>query len=70
MDVACEIEYDDVEVPDEEGTYAPGVVVTCQRCQHTAECLGDGSSSLEKCFAALKAECPRHEANNYYSDDA
>jgi hypothetical protein len=73
MDVAVDIEYDDVDT--ERGTtrearFVPGVRVTCTRCQNWQESLGTGVDSIQSACARLKTSCPKHEQNNYYSQEA
>jgi hypothetical protein len=49
----------------DDGIEVAGVVVTCSKCDHTAESFGTSEASLKRCFALLHEECPLDE-NNYY----
>jgi len=62
MRVFCDIEHIELY-----GDYAPirSVRATCSRCGHEVESYGDGESSIKRCLAAMREECPEGE-NNYY----
>ena len=66
MRVECEVEEGDVE--DDRGNLRPGVVVTCGRCKHAVESLGQTDRSIRRCFALLREECPEGE-ENYYCEE-
>ena len=46
-----------------------GVQATCTRCDHVTESFGTSSSSVRRCLALLREECPEGENNYYYADD-
>ena len=50
-----------------EGDYAtvPGVCVTCERCDHSAEAFGQSSASVRRANLKLREDCPRNERNFY-----
>lgn len=41
-----------------DGVMMPGVVVTCSRCGHATESCGTGDSSIRRCLALMREECP------------
>lgn len=55
---------------DVEGDYGTveGVELTCDRCEHTEESAGTSQSSLRRCAALLRENCPRDEVNYYEVD--
>jgi hypothetical protein len=65
MRVPCEVEL--TEVDNERGFPVDGLIVTCSRCEKTAQSFGQGESSLKRCFALLKEGC---DENNFYYNDA
>lgn len=64
MKIECYIE--EVEL---DGDYGPvnGVCATCSRCDHQTESFGTSESSIRRCLALMREECPRGE-ENYYVD--
>ncbi len=48
------------------GANVDGVLVTCQRCDHSVEVFGESDASVRRGCAMLRKECPLGE-NNYYS---
>lgn len=63
MRVFCDVDIS--EVQKEDGRMAPGVTVTCGRCQHAVSSFGTTDRSVRRCFMLLKEECPNKEANYY-----
>jgi hypothetical protein len=52
----------------DDGYDVEGVIVTCDRCQHTTESFGTTSSSVKRCLAMLREECPHKERNFYVTE--
>jgi len=69
MKVECEV--NPVELKGDLDHRGPvkGVQVTCGRCSHTTESFGQGESSVKRCLALLREECPRDEQNYYVAED-
>lgn len=64
--IECEVEYCELD-----GKYGPvdGVRLTCSKCGHEVEAFGTGPSSIRRCLAMLREECPEGERNFYVSDE-
>jgi hypothetical protein len=43
------------------------VIVTCTRCEATAESFGTSEASIRRCFILLREQCD--EQNFYYADE-
>ena len=65
MRVPCNVEYTEIEK--ERGFPVDGVVVTCSRCEKSAESFGQTEASVKRCFVLLKEDCD--ESNFYYADE-
>jgi hypothetical protein len=61
--IKCVIEETTLE--NENGYDVPSVMVTCGKCGHTVESFGTSDSSIVRCFAMLRKECPNDEDNFY-----
>jgi len=61
--VTCTISEEEVE--NDDGLWLDGVVATCTKCQNTTSSAGTSSSSIARCLAIMREECPRREANFY-----
>jgi hypothetical protein len=65
VNVSCEIEETELE-----GDY--GVVASiranCSRCGHETESFGTSESSIQRCLALMREECPAGESNFYVTD--
>jgi hypothetical protein len=64
MRVPCEVEQ--VELDGDHGP-VDGVMVTCSRCEATAEAFGTHEGSIRRCFVQLRDQCD--EENFYYADE-
>jgi hypothetical protein len=53
------------EVFDTEFGPTPGIRVTCRKCGHVVEAMGDPEMTGPECMELLMAECPRGETNLY-----
>lgn len=67
MSVLCNVEH--LRQTTSHGNEVDAVRVTCTRCGHKAEAIGDTSAGLRQCFELLRAQCPRHETNFYTWED-
>ena len=56
-----------VDLDGDYGTVA-GVQVTCDKCGHSEESFGTNESSLQRCAALLRENCPENESNYYVTD--
>ena len=61
--VECEVEETDLD--NDRGGTTPGVTATCTECGHTTESFGTGESSVKRCLALMREECPELEKNFY-----
>lgn len=56
-----------IDVSEEEldGDYGavPGLIITCNRCQHSVEVFGTEENSVKRGAVMLRGECPFHEDN-------
>jgi len=59
--VACELEH--LELDGDHRTVA-GVQLVCSRCGHSTESFGQSESSVNRCLALLREECPEGEATS------
>jgi hypothetical protein len=52
-------------------TYDRGALTRaeCLRCDHATESFGHGESSVRRCLALLRDECPNNEENFYVNED-
>lgn len=66
MRVEAEVGWTELE--NDGGHLVESVTATCQRCWHTTESFGTGGSSVRRCLALLREECPEGEANFYVVD--
>lgn len=53
----------------DDGRPIEGIVATCEECKHQTESYGTSPSSVRRCLALLREECPREEANFYVADN-
>jgi hypothetical protein len=60
--VECEVDEDEVEGQ-------PTVIVTCSQCGHQTESYGTGDSSIKRCLALMREECPEGEENYYVAEE-
>jgi hypothetical protein len=65
--VRCEVE--EILLENEEGREVPGVVATCERCQHQVESFGTEEPSILRCLAIMREECPEGQRNFYVTDE-
>jgi hypothetical protein len=63
--IDCEIEETELE-----GVYGmvPRVRARCSRCGHETETFGTGETSIMRCLALMREECPAEETNLYVED--
>jgi hypothetical protein len=45
------------------------VIVTCSQCGHQTESYGTGDSSIKRCLALMREECPEGEENYYVAEE-
>ena len=64
--VKCEI-VEDSETNDY-GTESPCVRAICSKCGHETMSFGDSDTSIRRCLALMREECPQGE-NNFYIED-
>jgi hypothetical protein len=50
-----------------DGETVEGVTAECPRCGHRSSCPGTDLSTVKRCGASLRRECPRGERNIYSS---
>lgn len=55
----------EIETENDQGRSVPAVRVTCSRCDHSTVSYGIGDSSIKRCRALLREECPEDEENFY-----
>ena len=55
---------DYVDLDGDHGT-VEGVEVTCDRCEHSEQSYGTDESSIRRCAALLRENCPKNEKNYY-----
>lgn len=65
--IKCEIVYDS-EINDY-GTDSPCVRAICSKCGHETMSFGDSDSSVLRCLALMREECPEGENNFYVADE-
>lgn len=65
--VECDVERVDIE--NENGKLVPGVLVTCQECEHAEQSYGQGDASIKRCLALLRENCPEDQENYYVDAD-
>ena len=65
MRVLCTVE--EAELENDNGRPIDGVIVTCTRCEATAESFGTSEASIRRCFILLREQCD--EQNFYYADE-
>lgn len=63
MKIHCDVE--ETELEGDDGRMVPGVIATCEKCDHTIESYGTGQPSINRCLVLMNRECPESE-NNYY----
>jgi hypothetical protein len=63
-EVECEITEVDLDSEDGE-RQIPGIMATCE-CGHTTESYGTSESSVLRCLALMREECPDGGNNFYY----
>jgi hypothetical protein len=66
MKVKAEVE--EIESDNEFGYLIECVCCTCSRCHHYEMTFGLGPSSIDRCLAQLRANCPRNEYNRYEAE--
>ncbi len=66
--VKCSVE--EADLKNETGQDIPGVIVTCERCDHFTESYGTTERSIKRCLALLREECPNGEENYYTTDES
>jgi hypothetical protein len=57
------VEYKEVE--NDRGRMVDGVVVTCQKCGHSASSCGISARAVRRALALLRESCPGEEGNYY-----
>lgn len=62
--IECEVEAVDIESEDT-GRLIAGVEATCTDCGHITRSFGEGDSSIRRCLALMREECPKGERNFY-----
>ena len=62
MSVSCEIE--ETELEGDYGMVA-GIQANCSRCGRETESFGTSESSILRCLALMRDECPAGESNFY-----
>lgn len=67
MRVECEVSF--VELTGTHGRAVDGVSASCSRCGHEEESFGSGDSSVKRCLALLRENCPEGEENFYFDVD-
>ncbi len=65
--VGCDIEETEL-WSDDANRDIPGVCATCQQCGNTTESFGTSESSVRRCLALMREECPEGEENYYVAD--
>lgn len=67
MKVSCEIEETELE-----GDYGmvTGIRASCSHCGHETESFGSSETSIKRCLALMREECPAGESNFYVADAA
>ena len=66
MRVKCTVSDETIE--NDDGIEVEGVVVECSRCGHTTESFGTSETSVRRCLALMRDECPGAEDNFYVED--
>lgn len=66
MRVRCTVE--EIELDSDHSDAIESVRVTCSRCEHETESYGRSDTSVRRCAALMRQECPLGE-NNFYSAD-
>jgi hypothetical protein len=51
-----------------QGFEVESVRATCTDCGHIVEAYGQGESSIRRCMARLREECPEAKTNYYVPD--
>lgn len=64
--VKCDVS--ETELENDNGYEVESVEAECGRCGHVTSSFGTGDSSIRRCLALLREECPRGE-RNYYVDE-
>lgn len=64
--IKCEIVYDSE--TNDYGADSPCVRAICSKCGHETMSFGDSDSSVHRCLALMREECPEGE-NNFYVED-
>jgi hypothetical protein len=65
--VECDVEYKPVE--NDHGRMIDGVVVTCQKCGHSAESCGTSARAVRRALSLLRESCPEEEGNYYIASN-
>lgn len=66
--IDCETE--NVEIENDRGIWVKSVSVKCCKCDHTEESYGRSDSSVRRCLALLRENCPNGESNYYDASEA
>lgn len=65
--IKCTI--DEISLENESGYEVDGIEATCSKCGHTTESFGTSESSILRCLAMMRDECPLKESNLYEAED-
>jgi len=61
--VAAEVE--ETEIVKGDGSSAPGLLITCEKCGYSVKVFGTGDASMRRGAVMLREECPEDEENFY-----
>ena len=63
--VRCTVSYQDLEG---DARLIDGVILQCTKCGHETESFGTTQTSIKRCLALMREECPMGE-NNWYIEE-